>query len=232
MPAAPSTGASTTGEAGSVGIEVPPDLVAALPQGLVLRAATAAEVPDLLTDADRAEAAVGISERLATFRMGRSLTRLVAAKVLGIPPDAVPLGREARGKPILRGTDVHLSVSHTRIDADGEFAAVVVAPMAVGLDIEPVRVRRVGLAERILADGEALPTWTPDAASAVIAAWTAKEAALKGDGLGLWRGARAARLTWHAEGRFDATTPNGRWTGRTVIEHGLAWSVAWADEPG
>lgn len=211
---------------GAAGDLPPAALVACLPPGFVLRAARAGDVPDLLTDADRAEAARGVSQRLDAFTLGRSLVRRVAADVLGVAPQAVSLGREDRGRPLLCGTDRHLSVTHTRSGA-GTLAVVVVGPLPVGIDVEPVRERRAGLAERILAPGEALPAWPLDAASALIAAWTAKEAALKADGIGLWHGAKAAHLTWHNDGAFDATTPNGVWRGQTVLADGLAWSVAW-----
>ena len=215
-----------THAAGAVGEDPPAALVASAPPGLVLRIARGA-VPVHLTAADRAEATVGIQERLATFTLARSFLRLVAGAVLGLAPELVPVGREDRGKPILRGTDQHVSVSHTATDDSG-IVGVVLAPIAVGLDIEPVRVRRAGLADRILAPGESLPDWTPDDASAVIATWTAKEAALKADGIGLWQGAKAARLVWGEGGSFTAETPAGHWQGRTIIEEGLAWSLAWA----
>lgn len=214
-------------DAGAVGDDPPAALVASLPDRFVVRMARAGAVPDQLTATDRAEAATGIEERLATFTLGRSLTRLVAASVLGVEAADVPLGREDRGKPILRGTSWHLSVSHTRTDA-GDLAVVVLAPVAVGLDVEPVRPRGAGLAARILADGEALPEWTPDTSASIIAAWTAKEASLKADGIGLWQGAKAARLVWGADGTFTADTPAGRWQGQTILHDGLAWSLAWA----
>lgn len=210
----------------AVGDLPPAALVALLPPGLTLGAARTGDVPDLLTDADRAEAASGVSERLAAFALGRSLLRRVAAAVLGVTPDAVVFGREGRGKPVLCGSDLHISLTHTRTPA-GDLAAAVVGDVRVGVDVERVRERRAGVAERILAPGEALPDWTPDPASALIAAWTAKEAALKADGIGLWHGAKAAHLTWHAGGAFESTTPNGHWRGQTVIANQLAWSVAW-----
>ncbi len=185
------------------------------------------DVSALLTAVDEREAeALGASRR-PSFRLGRALVRRTAAAVLGFRPVDVPLARAADGRLLLPGTGCHVSLTHTT-DATGRaLAGVVLAPFAVGIDAEPVRPRADGLAARILADGERLPAWPSTPEAALLTAWTAKEAALKADGLGLRQGARAARLAWSADGAFTATTPNGRWMGQGACIDAIAWAIAW-----
>ncbi|MCA0269477.1 MAG: 4'-phosphopantetheinyl transferase superfamily protein [Bacteroidetes bacterium] len=223
-----------------VGGDEPSALFASLPHGapplLVVRWTGAswldAEGP-CLSDAEAAEAAAMGAVRREAFVLGRTLARRTMAEVLGVPPLAVPLARDADGRPLV--PEHILSLTHTRIDGQA-VAGVALANVAVGLDVEPVRPRAAGLEERILADGEALPDWPTSEAARLLAAWTAKEAVLKADGLGLRQGARAARIAWgNPEGEreakggaFTATSPNGRWAGQGVEQNGLVWAVAWA----
>lgn len=166
------------------------------------------------------------ARRRAAFVLGRTLARRVLADVLGVPARAVPLARGADGRLVV--PEVHVSLTHTH-DASGQaVAGVAVAGAPVGIDAEPVRPRVPALATRIVADGEALPAWPSGDAARLLAAWTAKEAALKADGLGLRRGARAARLAWADGGAFTAATPGGRWAGQGLERGGFVWAVAWA----
>ena len=94
------------------------------------------------------------------------------------------------------------------------------------LDLRAARLLHLG-SDR-LAPGEALPAWPSSDDARLLAAWTAKEAVLKADGLGLRQGAKAARIVWGDAGAFSATSPGGRWAGQGVEIGGLVWAVAWA----
>lgn len=198
------------------------------PPLLVVRwtdAAWLGAVGPCLSDAEAAEAEAMGAVRREAFVLGRTLARRTMADVLGVPPRDVPLARDADGRPLVPG---HLiSLTHTRLDGQA-VAGVALANVAVGLDVEPVRLRAAGLEAKILADDERLPNWPSSNEAMLLAAWTAKEAVLKADGLGLRQGARAARIVWGEGGAFTATSPNGRWAGQGVEQGGLVWAVAWA----
>ena len=97
----------------------------------------------------------------------------------------VDIGRTIYGKPQLRGSPLHHSISNT-----GSLSLGVVGPDPIGIDVEaldrPLRVASELLKRRMFAsDADAtacLQHWT------LIQAWTAKEAVLKAAGLGLGGG--------------------------------------------
>ena len=95
------------------------------------------------------------------------------------------IGRTIYGKPQLRDSPLHHSISNT-----GSLSIGVVGPDPIGIDVEaldrPLRVASELLTQRMFASpAEAtacLQHWT------LIQAWTAKEAVLKAAGLGLGGG--------------------------------------------
>lgn len=109
-----------------------------------------------------------------------ALTRLVAART-GVDAAWVNLDYDARGRPLVSGSALHLSIAHS-----GEFVACAVSDRRVGVDIE--RVDRVeadhDLARRACssAEREQLGELT---GPALIRLWTRKEAVAKVLGLGL-----------------------------------------------
>lgn len=163
--------------------------------------------------------------RREAFVLGRTLARRTLAEALGVPPLAYDLSRDDAGRPLLPTQT--LSLTHTRIDGQA-VAGVVIVGVPVGIDVEPIRKRAAGLDARILSDGERLPEWPSSYEARLLAAWTAKEAVLKADGLGLRQGARAARIVWQEGGAFTATSPGCTWAGQGVERDGLIWAVAWA----
>lgn len=154
--------------------------------------------------------------------------RLALGRHCGIGPAALPLRREAKGKPCIDpagwrrlGRDdppPHYSLSHC-----GGLALLAIADRPVGVDLEArIPSARPALAERVLAAAE-LRAWRElDAESrieALTVAWVRKEAVLKATGLGLGFGLRRLALGWEA--------------GPVDIDLGKAgcWRVADAEAP-
>jgi len=184
--------------------------------------------PCLTADEEAMAARLGAARR-AGFVLVRTLARRTVARALGLDVRDVRIDKSDDGRPLLPTNKGWISLTHTTLGGRA-VAGVALADVPVGLDVEPVRLRAPGLAARILADGEALPAWPTTDDARLLAAWTAKEAALKADGLGLRQGAIAARIAWGEGGAFTATTPGGRWAGQGVEAEGAVWAVAWATE--
>lgn len=114
------------------------------------------------------------------------LHREVLAGVLGLPAHAVPLGRDALGRPRIAGDRVWTSLSH----APGWVAIAVDGRAPIGIDVEPhsraAAVEEIAMSvvhadERaLLADGDRKAR-----AGALLGLWVRKEAALKAAGVGL-----------------------------------------------
>ena len=119
----------------------------------------------------------------------RLTCRLFAASGHAVAADDI--GRTIYGKPQLRDSTLHHSISNTSSLSIG-----VVGPDPIGIDVEaldrPLRVASELLTERMFASpAEAtacLQHWT------LIQVWTAKEAVLKAAGLGLGGGLANVRI--------------------------------------
>jgi 4'-phosphopantetheinyl transferase len=119
------------------------------------------------------------------FTVGVALLRLLTARRTGLPPTAVAIDRTCptcdrpHGRPIVTGSGLHVSVSHS-----GAWVAVAVSTVAeVGVDVEHIGTDDLtALASRVL---------TADEASAIAGPadfyrfWTRKEALVKATGDGL-----------------------------------------------
>ena len=111
-----------------------------------------------------------------TYRLFADAGQMVAAD---------DIGRTIYGKPQLRDSSLHYSISNT-----GSLSIGVVGPDPIGIDVEaldrPLRVAPDLLKRRMFASAAeatvCLEHWT------LIQAWTAKEAVLKAAGLGLGGG--------------------------------------------
>src|SRR4051812_29214339 len=117
-------------------------------------------------------------------KLGALLLRVAAGSVLGVPPERVVVDRTCprctapHGRPMLPGTGLHASITHSG-DLVG-LALTAVAP--VGLDVERISdVDIEGLSRLVLHEDEKAAD--PDA---FFTFWTRKEAVVKatGDGLG------------------------------------------------
>lgn len=114
------------------------------------------------------------------------LHRALVAAELGIAPQAVPLYRDASGRPRVAGDAVWTSLSH----ADGWVAVAVDACGPIGIDVEPVDRAPVmdEVADSVVHPAERGLLTVCDARSrrrALLALWVRKEAVLKALGVGL-----------------------------------------------
>lgn len=134
------------------------------------------------------------------FARGRSILRRLLAGYLQERPEAVPLRYGMYGKPALggrfTGSGWEFSVSHS-----GDLALVAVTRGAwVGVDVEALR--PLAAAERLAAAHLSPAEWAryrelPAAqrSLAFLRAWTAKEAYVKAEGVGLARPLRDVEVT-------------------------------------
>ena len=127
---------------------------------------------------------------------GGEWVRATLGAALAVQPAALPITRDAHGKPRLGGAlcDWHFNLSHS-----GGWALLALAHgVAVGVDLELPRPRQrfMALAQRHFSAGEVAALWAcpePERLHMFYALWTAKEAVLKAAGVGIAHGlARAA----------------------------------------
>ncbi|MBB5015512.1 4'-phosphopantetheinyl transferase family protein [Rehaibacterium terrae] len=126
-----------------------------------------------------------------------ALLRRTLAAYVGLPPEALRFGREAKGRPYLLhdgAPDFNLT------DTDGGTLVAVCRGARVGVDIERTRraVSARPLARRWFAPEEAAALDALDdaaARAAFLRLWTAKEASCKATGTGIYG--------WLAHWRFD-----------------------------
>ncbi|MFF0445863.1 4'-phosphopantetheinyl transferase family protein [Streptomyces sp. NPDC004609] len=140
-----------------------------------------------------------------------ALRRLLGAR-LGRAPEAVALAREPcghcggpHGRPVVPGTPVHFSLSHTSSTGSG-LVLIALAPGRVGVDVEAVP-RESTIADvapqlhpRERTELAALPA--ADRPLAFTRCWTRKESLLKAAGVGLGGG---LSLTYAGTGPHPAT---------------------------
>lgn len=146
----------------------------------------AASIATLSEDERRFAESIASRPRRTSFLAARFLLRELLAPRLRCHPAAVPVIRQADGRPRLECGGIELSLSHP----DGWIAVALSADCAVGVDAEPVR-PLAGMAEVV-------SEFFPPAARAEFAAaspdgqpsvffrwWTRIEAAVKASGSGL-----------------------------------------------
>lgn len=144
---------------------------------------------ECLSPDERARAALFIAplER-RRFIVSRIVLRHVLAGYHGTTARALPLTREAGGRPYVEGADnLFFSLSHS-----ADAALIAVSDVPVGVDVERVRriARSAAIARRILhpdtvATLQTLPPSLHEAA--FVDAWTQREAHVKAVGGGLFR---------------------------------------------
>lgn len=162
------------------------------------------------------------------------LHRLVIAVVTGCEARAVPLARDALGRPYLQGDDLQTSLSH----ADGAVAVAVARHGPVGVDMEAAA--RTAQMEEIAGavlhpDEQVLLSRLPRSARAesMLALWVRKEALLKAAGIGLARemhGLRAPEATPVPLPAVDG--PDGDDVVLRMLDAGRGWFAAVATPPG
>jgi 4'-phosphopantetheinyl transferase len=203
------------------------------PQSWLLRVSEHAEsLADgwgLLDEDERARHAAFVRpadrDRYAAAHIG--LRRLLGA-YLGLPPEAVVIGREPcplcaelHGRPAVHGSGLHFSLSHS-----GDLVLFAFATTPVGADVE--QLPEAGLAEELASalhpreSAELATLATPDRPVAFGRCWARKEAYLKGTGAGL---AGGTERTYVGTGVRPA--PVEGWTVLDVpIDKGYAAAVA------
>ena len=109
------------------------------------------------------------------------LLRYAAAQALGVPMRRVTTERLPSGQPVLPGTGLFCSVSHT----DG-LCVCAVSDAPVGIDAEKLRPAPVRVAERIFSPQErALLARSSDPDDTFFLFWTRRESVVKLTGAGL-----------------------------------------------
>ncbi len=149
----------------------------------------------------------------AQYLASRWLLRTHLARELGVKPIAVPLQDNAAGPPMLPGTDLHLSLSHS-----GALCLCIASSWTrVGCDVERCRPRRQ--MQRIAAQffhlKEAAHLSALDEARATAdfyRLWTLKEAGRKALGQGIGGGLRAPAFTLRPTFQCLQSTDRSPWT--------------------
>lgn len=122
------------------------------------------------------------------FTIAAALLRSVAGRLLGVHPVEVVVDRtcdrcaEPHGKPIITGSDLHVSLSHSEDVV--ALAVTTVAP--IGVDVEHKAPRDIrGLAHSVIGNSERPADWAALTPDAFYTYWCRKEAVLKATGDGL-----------------------------------------------
>ncbi|QHA09386.1 4'-phosphopantetheinyl transferase superfamily protein [Streptomyces broussonetiae] len=163
------------------------------------------------------------------YAVAHATLRSLLSPLLGVRAGALPLMREPcagcggpHGRPALRGSAVHFSLSHS-----GDLVLVALAPAPVGIDVEGLATAQAVLgAQSALHPAEAqelarLPAH--ERSASFTRAWVRKEAYLKGLGTGL---VRDPALDYVGTGPAPAD-PAPAWTLRDVlVPSGYAAAVA------
>jgi 4'-phosphopantetheinyl transferase len=129
----------------------------------------------------------GRPELAQRYIVGRASLRWVLGRTLGIAPAAVPIQRDARGRPYLNGDfGIDFNVSNT----EGVALIGITREGRIGVDIEHSgrRVRVDGLARKLLTPAERAtlaPLSEPERRARFLRYWTCKEAMSKATGDGL-----------------------------------------------
>ncbi len=145
--------------------------------------------------ADLADAGNREGEKLRLFLRRRTLLRVLVAQRLGLAPDAILIGYDARGAPVLRQRRLprarnrpQASRLFVSLSARGSLAAFALAEGPVGIDLEPLADPGPLSAALTPAEKAALAAAPEEVRPAMaLRYWTAKEAYLKALGLGLLR---------------------------------------------
>ena len=116
---------------------------------------------------------------------GRARAKDILAREYPLLADSIEVVSEPGGRPILLGIAGHIGISHSR-----GLLAVYLGPLAAGIDLELIRERgnATEIAEMLFSEAERERCYERGSFSIerFYRAWTAHEAALKRDGLGLF----------------------------------------------
>ena len=151
------------------------------------------------------------------FTVAHGALRRVLGAYLGADPAALAFEREAGGRPVLPGGELHFSLSHS-----GDRALVAVAPFPrLGVDVE---VFRAGLDLARLAERNYTPAERGELAAAgadpraFFRVWTRKEAYVKALGKGLYHPLADFDVSAGPEARFLAFRDGSRLEGWSLVD--------------
>ena len=141
-----------------------------------------------LSEEERRRAAAMQSDTARrSFVSSQSALRRVLSAYTGTPPGDIEFSRAAHGKPMLasRASSLEFNVSHS-----GDWGAIALARVPVGVDVEQIRPGRASpaLEKRFLTEGERAMLGRRaelDGDGAFFVVWCRKEAYLKATGFGL-----------------------------------------------
>jgi len=124
------------------------------------------------------------------YVLAHGCLRAILSRYIGSHPGTVLFGRQATGKPFLSRRETDEPLTFNMAHSHGRMLVAVAKSQEVGTDLEQVRadIDLLKLAERFYARSEnALITALPSEShgSMFFRLWVAKEAVLKGQGLGL-----------------------------------------------
>jgi len=206
----------------------------------------------LLSDGERARAARFLFDEDRTrFTLSHALLRVILAGYRKVAPEQLRFEAGPYGKPMLRGAVERLPSLQFSLSHSGAMALVAVAKeRAVGVDVEYHRPgeEQVKLATRFFATSEARQIEAASEADRdrlFYRFWTAKEAYLKGRGVGLANGldtcellfdeaSSSARVRSTESGAFDGdwsvqTLRAGEGIAAAVAVEGQGWNVELLD---
>ncbi len=149
------------------------------------------------------------------FLVGRGCLRYLLGRCLGQPPASLSFTYGPQGKPSLgQGNGgLEFNLSHS-----GDYVAIAIADRRVGIDLEQVRTLTAlpALCKRCLSPGEQTSLLTlpePQATLQFFRYWTAKEAYLKGVGVGLSQPMGDLQVSLDQQPLFQYPQPLGQGSG-------------------
>ncbi|HJT21113.1 MAG TPA: 4'-phosphopantetheinyl transferase superfamily protein [Nitrospira sp.] len=144
-----------------------------------------------LDGAERSRAIRFVQERdRRRYILAHGTLRAVLSRYLGCRPDTLQFEREANGKPFLVVDDTRTRLAFSMTHSDDRMLIAVAREDPIGIDLEQIRptVPVVKLAERFYRPAESARIRMLPREEQVVQFyryWVAKEAALKGQGMGL-----------------------------------------------
>jgi len=127
------------------------------------------------------------AELRGRYIAGRARLRKVLGKRLGLPPAALPLVEGPHGKSRIGHVGASVQVPSFNLSHSADIAVLAVTDgIEVGVDVETLRSVETEITRQFFSEREqrSVTAW-PDARAGFFALWTAKEAVMKGLGLGL-----------------------------------------------
>lgn len=157
-------------------------------------------------------------------QLRREAARQVIARQLGLPADAVTIGHDTKGRPLLErpgGTKLQLSLAMR-----AGIVAVALAEQAVGIDVERVDATEIPPLAALHPAEAAMLLGLPEAARPLAFArlWSAKEAYVKALGTGFVRGPESFAVLLPTPDRFEISDTllgtRAKGTSRTIENGG------------